>query len=104
MSTLLQKADSLDRRVLGETRMTTPEGWTRNMSWWWLPLASGVVFLALIVFWAASFTPWWGRAVMVLALGANLLMSGYRAGLMKAEHDRLQGCDTVLGKRRPAGL
>ena len=98
MPTLNQRLRELDRRVLREDRLATPEGWRREMSRWWLWVAAAGVAGAVALV---------GDLMDGDVLAVYVLMAGmwaFRAGQQKAEHDRLTGRDRLLGRRRPPGV
>jgi hypothetical protein len=90
----------LDRRVLGEQNLSTVEGWTKAVSRWrWtlgVSIFLSVVTLPLELLGDSRLSPF-----VVLPMIVSL---AFRAGGMKAEHDRILGVDQVMGRTRPAGL
>lgn len=89
----------LDRRVLRlDQAPATPEIWAAAMSRWKLALLAPMVvgLVAVLVAWLLS-VPMTGVIAFMIP---GLLIGTFRAGQMKAEHDRISAKAVVIGRLR----
>jgi hypothetical protein len=99
MPTLQQRLRELDRKVLREQDLTTPEGWLRTMRRWrWMLAGVGLLFALTCVNLAT------GDDRGVYTLIPLMVIGAFQAGATYAEHQRCTHPDRFMGRRRPDGL
>lgn len=96
--TVSQRLRELDRRVLREQDLRTVDGWRKEMSRWRWSLASAGALGTLAVLGLFD-----GNRIVGAALMPQVVLTAFRAGQQKVEHDRVSGSGRVLGGHRPPG-
>lgn len=99
--TVIDRLREFDRKA-GFGSQTTEDQWRRTAKRWpWLLLAAALQMLSIVVMGLLN-AP---AGVAASWLGFVALGLAFQAGRLKAEDDRLQGRDGVIGgQRRPSGL
>ena len=95
--TVSQRLRELDRRVLREQDLRTVDGWRKEMSRWRWSLASAGALGTLVVI-LGLFDE---DRIVAAALMPQVVLTVFRAGQQKVEHDRINGRGRVLGRHRP---